>query len=149
MSTILEHEQQALQAFQSNVAELAGKELDRLEAEREQLEQALTSVRGALRSVKATLTATQPKQPKAAVKKTRQKRNGVEGFVPSEEREKEFRTWLGKQPEDRDLTSAMLRASFANWSNSYHNMMMKWAREVGLLRQSGQAGSTIVYRRLG
>lgn len=148
MSTILEHEQQALQAFQSNVADLAQKELDRLEAEREQLEQALTSVRAALRSVKATLAASLPKQskngsgPKAAKK--------GKSFAPSAEGEAEFRKWVAKQPADRDLTTKILFADpSTNWSQSYCNYLMKWGRENGLLRQSGMAGVTRLYRKLG
>lgn len=145
MPTLTEHEASALAAFQGNVATLAQKELDRLEVERVELETALGSVRVALRSVKATLAASQPKEPKA--KKAKASTNG--GFAPSEERQTAFEMWLAKLDESTEITSALLKAAFPDWADSYGNMVMKWAREHGYLRKAGQSGSTIIYRRLG
>lgn len=147
MSTIQEHEAQALQAFQSSVEDLARAELDRLEAERVELEESLKIVRNALRAVKATLAATLPKV-KASKNGSKPKKGAP--FAPSGTAEADFRLWLDKQPQKADLTTKMLFDDpTTSWSQSYCNMLMKWGRENGLLRQSAVSGSTRIYRKLG
>lgn len=146
MPTISEHEAVALGAFQESVAAIAQVELDRLEAERDELEKALTSVKAALRSVKAVLSASVPQEQKAA-KKAKAATNG--SFAPSEARGDVLADWIDGLDSDTEITSILARTAFPEWSESYVNMTMKWARENGLLRKSGQSGSTILYRKLG
>lgn len=145
MSTIQEHEQQALQAFQSNVEDLAKAELDRLELHRAQLEESLTIIRSAIKAVKATLAATLPKQSRNGSKPAGKKKAAA--FVPSPAAESQFRGWLEIQGDDDDLTAKMLDGD-STWSSSYCNQLFKWGRENGLLRQAGQVGSKKLYRKL-
>jgi hypothetical protein len=139
--SLLEHEAQTLQAFKSNVEDLALEELSRLETERVAMEEALASVKESIKSVRAVLAAARPPQAK---KKAAAK--AVTPFKFSDERESLIIRWLTGNTDE--ITSASTRDRFPNWSGSYVNMALKHLREEGVLRLAATSGGANVYRSL-
>lgn len=140
--SLLEHEAQTLASFKSNVEDLALAELQRLELERVALDEALASVRDAIKSVKAVLSAAQPPKP---TKKKEASKAGAP-FKLSAEREAEVMAYLAGHEEE--ITSTSMRAAFPNWSGSYVNMVLKHLREDGVVRLAATSGSMNIYRSL-
>jgi hypothetical protein len=136
-------EVQALDAFKSNVEDLALEELARLDAEREKLEKELGQVKDAIKSVRAVLTAARPASPKHLAKPKAKKQVP---FSMSEEREGELVRWLTGNTDE--ITSKTAKVQFPDWSDSYVNMALKELRETGVLRLAATSGSMNIYRSM-
>lgn len=139
--SLLEHEAQTLNAFKSNVEDLALEELTRLEAERVALDEALTSVKDAIKSVRAVLSAARPPQ----AKKKEPSKAGAP-FKMSLDREVAITDWL--RGNEDEITSKTVQAQFPEWSGSYVNMALKQLRDDGVLRLAAMAGSMRIYRAM-
>jgi ribosomal protein S25 len=141
--SVVEAQEQTLQAFKSNVEDLALEELSRLEQERDELQAQLDLVKTTMREVKAVLAAVGDK------KQPRKKHVPGPRTSPrvGEAAKQEVLDWIATKNGD-EITANTLRQAFPNKSGSFANIVLKQLREEGLIRQAGQAGSTMIYKAL-
>lgn len=139
-------DEQTLTAFRSSVESIALAEIDQLEARRVALTTELDDVLYQLKTVRAVLRASNNGnggRPKGS--KNRKSQAG-KSFTISPERSAEIMPWL--EGNNEEITSSTLRAKFPSWSGSYCNMVLKQLREENIVRLSGTAGQSNVYRSM-
>lgn len=139
--SLLEHAAQ-LQAFRSNVEDLALAEITILEERQKQLTTELESVLYQLKSVRAVLRASTngsgPK-PKAKPKPS-------QPFKLTGEREVAVMAFL--EGNEDEITSRSFKAQFPAWSTAYCNSVLKHLRDEGTIRLSGTSGQMNIYRSM-
>jgi hypothetical protein len=121
-----------VQAFRSNVLDLALEELQRLEGDRAVLQSKLDEVHEQTKAVKAVLRAVNP----APLKATKKKASGK--GVPSEERLAQVLAVINEHPNE-DITVRFLLEHVA-MSDSGMNMVAKELRDRGQIRLVGRSG---------
>lgn len=142
ISELQEAQAQTVQAFKSNVEDLALEELSRLEIDREDLQARLALVTDSIKQVKSVLQATRPKDAPAP-----RKRNPDRGTMIGPDAKAEVLAWVKGMNGD-EITAAKLRAQFPNRSGSFANIALKQLRDEGLIRLAGKSGATYLYRAL-
>lgn len=129
-------EVQTLDAFKSNVEDMALEELSRLRVRREAVASELTALDGSIRSVRKILGTLNPPTPKQ--RKARESQTKVGDGVRTR-----FIEWAAGR--EGDITTALI-ASELGVGKSYANMLAKQMREEGILRLSATSGPSNIYR---
>lgn len=132
----LQGEEMTLDAFKSNVEDMALEEMSRLTERRDELQSELNSVNESIKGVRTILRTINPKPKRVrSASKTKQQ--------VSPEMRTRFIEWATGH--EGDITSRMISDAFG-LSRSYGTLVAKQMREEGVLRLSAQSGPTNIYR---